>query len=87
MQHISFLLSKFQNVSIKDDDIKTAVRKTLQKFFTNEIKTTEIEVRNGSVFISGSPALKSEIFLRKNEILLAIKETLGTEARIVGSVR
>ncbi len=73
MKSISDLLSKFTKL-IKDSSDKLEIISHIIKKNTGiDIPTTAITQSNNTIFISVHPAIKSEIALRKEAIINALK--------------
>lgn len=74
--NISKYLERFSVLKPPKDWIKEESAKVLTKYFSGlEFKPENIEFRNGIVYVKTSNAvLKNEIFLRKSQILDALKQ-------------
>ena len=52
-----------------------------------DIEKGDIDVRNGTVFISTDPIIKNEIFLKKSEVLENLREKLKSYKKTVRDLR
>ena len=76
MQEISFYLEKFKNISPPHDAVKKAVARAIERLFGEVLHSEHISVRNNTVYITTHPALKSELYIRKGEVLQEIEQAL-----------
>ena len=80
MLHIKEFFKKFSGIVAPEKFIKDAVIQAVLKETGEKIEPKNIKIQNTSVFLSISPALKSEIFMQKQEILQGLKESFGQKA-------
>jgi len=80
MIEIKDLLGRFNNLLLSEEIKIAALQKVLQQTTGVEVEKQNIIVKNNTVYLDIKPIYKSEIFLKKEEITLALKETLGTRA-------
>lgn len=73
---ISGFLEKFRKIIFQKEEIKSLVVKTIEGTISHKVDENIITIKNGYVTIKGSPILRSEIFLRKSEILKQLKEVI-----------
>lgn len=79
--NIGNFLGRFANFRPSKNLIKEQSAQIINVILNAEIKQDEIEERDGVLFFkSSNPALKNEIFLKKNQIIEALKEKLGSNA-------
>ncbi len=67
-------LKKFENFLPFESKVKNAVIQSILEVVKIELDRKKIRVHDGSVFITGSSALKSEISMKQGKILARIKE-------------
>ena len=78
MLDLSKYLEKFN--SFRDPrEKKQKIAALIYEISFIELKLEEIELRNRILYIKGSSVLKSEIFLRKDELLKVFKERLDDQ--------
>ncbi|MCI0542241.1 hypothetical protein L0Y69_00585 [bacterium] len=84
MLHIKEFFKKFSGITPPEKFIKDAVIQAVFKEVGEKIEPKNIKIQNSSgatsLFLSISPVIKSEIFMRKQEILQDLKESLGPKA-------
>ena len=77
MIEVKDLLSRWSGILLgeesKIESIKNAVFETLGV----QIKKEDIKIRNNTVFLNVKSIYKSEIFLKKDEILRKLEKTFG----------
>jgi hypothetical protein len=76
MFNISDYLSKFKNITPPDKFVKDELVAVVKDVIGVEIKKDNIDVRNGTIFLSVDPIIKNEIFLKKAEVLESLREKL-----------
>lgn len=67
---LSFFLEKYKKLPTPKRRLKAAI----EEFLGVSNTITDISLKNGTVYIKAPSVLKQEIFLRKNKILLFLKE-------------
>ena len=78
MQHISLLLERFKNLGLKEFLVKEEIVKILEKNCGVKISVKDVTYVDGLLTIKGSRSLKSELFLRKQEIVAEIENNFTT---------
>jgi hypothetical protein len=76
MFNISDYLSRFKNITPPDKFVKDELVAVVKDVIGVEIKKDNIDVRNGTIFLSVDPIIKNEIFLKKAEVLESLREKL-----------
>ncbi len=76
MEHISFFLKKFENLGAREFLVKEVVARVIEKTCGIKISTKNILYDRGTLTIKGSRSLKSELFLKKAEIVEEIEKSL-----------
>jgi hypothetical protein len=80
-KNIGNFLERFANFRPSKKLIKEESAKIISGLLNIEINSENFEERDGVLFLkSANPALKNEIFLKKNQILEVLKERLGEKA-------
>lgn len=74
---LSGFFKRFQHLTIPDEMVRKVTSALIQEHISVAIPIERIRVRNNCIYIEVSPGLKSTIFLRKQELLLKIKEQTG----------
>jgi len=74
MDNISSLLLKFRRLINDDGDLRKVISEILKEITGIEIKAESIRLKERSIFISCPPAVGSEVFLRKTELISKIRE-------------
>ena len=80
-KNIGDFLERFANLKPSKKLIQEESAKIISALLKIEIKPDNFEERDGTLFLKiQNPALKNEIFLKKNLILDTLKEKLGEKA-------
>lgn len=77
---IAELLKKFKNITAAQELIKNETTEIVDKKTGIRIDAQHIRLSGNKIILDGSPAMKSAIFMRKNEILNDLKNKLGKQA-------
>lgn len=77
MIEIKDLLNKFNNLLISNEIKKNLIVTAIFEATNVKIKTDQIEIKNGKIFLKIKPIYKNEIFLKQDEIFLKLKKVLG----------
>jgi hypothetical protein len=86
MFNISDYLSKFKNITPPDKFVKDELVSVVKDVVGVDIEKGDIDVRNGTVFISTDPIIKNEIFLRKKQVMENLKEKLKTYKKTIRDI-
>jgi hypothetical protein len=79
VQEIQFFLEKYKKLAPPDDTVRSEFVRVAEKLIGVQIPKKDVSVRNGTLYVKASPALKSELFMRRRiitkemELLLAKK--------------
>ena len=76
INHISIFLQKFENLGLKEFLVKEEVSKIIEKICSVKVSTKDIDYNRGKLTIKGSRSLKSELFMKKEEIIEEIEKNL-----------
>ncbi len=69
MKGISGFFEKFRGVALKELHKREVIQFSIKKLTKQDIEVKDIGIRENTITIKGSQALKSEIFLKKKAIL------------------
>lgn len=67
--HIGGFLDKFLHLEEKRDGSKKLFIESVEKNSNIKIKENQVVINNGTAVITGSPALKNELFINKEKII------------------
>jgi len=74
MFNITDYLSKFNKLTLPDESLRRAVCELLQEELGVALDRKYIKVHNRVIYVTASPVIKNEIFLRKEFFIQKIKE-------------
>lgn len=77
MIHLSELLGKFKNLGLGERQTKDALIEAIQEIVGVSISRKDVSLSGKTAYIKTGSVMKSEIFLRKEEILKKMKEKSG----------
>ncbi|KKQ87958.1 hypothetical protein A3I25_00390 [Candidatus Nomurabacteria bacterium RIFCSPLOWO2_02_FULL_42_17] len=80
MKKISELLVKFSQLLKSGIETRRTIALIINKHTQAGLNEKKIEIHNGIARISASPSAKSEIFMKKSEILSELQKLLGPSA-------
>lgn len=81
MESLKLYLTKFRGILPVDGLVKQAVISAVAKHAGVKLKTTDIQVTNQVIYLKTRPAIKSEIFLRREAISEEIAAILSQRHR------
>ena len=87
MFNIGNFLEKFKNITPPDKFVKEVLIDVVKDVVSVEIEKDNIDVRNGTIFISVDPIIKNEIFLKKSEVMENLKEKLKIYKKTIKDIR
>lgn len=76
---ISLLLDRFKNLKIPNESLRKEVQTVLKNRFKEEVDLDDIKIVKGTVRLNVDGPLRSEVLLRKEEILRDLETSLGKE--------
>ena len=82
MIEIKDLLLRFNNLFISGKLQKNTVRTIISETIGVEIKSENISIKNGTVYLDIKPIYKNEIFLKQEKIIEKLSQTLGKKSPI-----
>ena len=77
--NISNFLEKFKNLKPTDTYIQEAFIETVKEVMNVELSKSEITVKRHTIFLNVHSTLKTELYLRKKEILQTLEKKLKKE--------
>jgi hypothetical protein len=77
LEHISFFLKKFENLGAREFLVREIVSGIIEKKCGIKILEKNITYDRGTLIIKGSRSLKSELFMKKVEIVGEIENSLS----------
>ncbi len=80
MLEIKDLLARFEGILVKEEFKKEAVREIISKIVGFEIKSEELNIKNGTLYLNIKPIYKNEIFLKKERIIKELEKALGKKS-------
>ena len=80
MIEIKDLLLRFGNILLKEESKKELIRETISKAINYNIKSEDIKIKKGVIYLNIKPIYKNEIYLKKDEIFQELKELLSQKA-------
>jgi len=73
---IGSFLEKFKKLIYQKEEYKNIVIETISKEISHKVDTSAVKIKNGIIFVTGSPILRSEIMIHKKQILNELKNLL-----------
>jgi len=74
--HITNFLDKFRKLIFQKEELKNVVVEIISKEINHKIESQKVKIKNGLIFVEGSPMLRSEIMMHKKQILNQLEKTL-----------
>ena len=71
--HITSFLDKFKNILFQKEGVKNVIVETISKEISHPVENKTVKIKDGCIYISGSSILRSEIMIRKKQILDKLK--------------
>lgn len=87
MFNIGNFLEKFKSITPPDKFVKDGLVSVVKETTNIEIEKENIDVRNGTIFITADPIIKNEIFLKKGEIMQSLTEKLKEYKKTIKDIR
>jgi hypothetical protein len=73
---ISNFLEKFKKLIYQKEFIKDSVVNIISNEVSFKLKKDSIKIKNGVIYLEGSPILRNEVLMRKKNILSSIKKII-----------
>ncbi len=80
MIEIKDLLLRFSHLLHSEEVKKESIRNIISETIGIQIPLKDITIKNNTVFLNIKPVYKNKIFIKKEQILSKIEETLGKKA-------
>jgi hypothetical protein len=80
MLEIKDLLERFSNILLGEEGKKEIIRKIISEVIKVEIKSEDIKIKNGTIYLNIKPIYKNEILLKQEKILAKLEETFGKKS-------
>jgi hypothetical protein len=80
MIEIRDLLARYNNPLLSLQFQKESIKEAVSCVVGLDIKTEDIEVKDGTVFLNIKPIYKSEIFLKKEKLQAFLDQALGKKS-------
>lgn len=80
--NITKLLDRFRHLEPSDSHIKKAFTDIVFERFGETLPEKNIRVMRGVIYLNTHPTLKSELHMRKNELLDELNEKIGKQGII-----
>ncbi len=80
MDPISSLLQKFSSITPPDESVRKEVVGILESQYHILLDMKDVRVQKGVVYLETSPLIKTEIMMRKKDILAKLAQTLSDSA-------
>jgi uncharacterized membrane protein len=80
MDPISSLLKKFTSITPPDESVRKEVVRILESDYNISLDIGDVRVQSGVVYLEVSPLIKTEVVMRKEELLSLLQKSLGDSA-------
>ena len=80
MIEIKDLLARFNDLLLGEEGKKETVRSVISSIIKTEIKSEDIKIKNNIIYLNIKPIYKNEIFIKQEQIFLALKDALGRKS-------
>lgn len=77
MFNLQQYLEKFKHLGAEERILKEVIKEKIKQILKIEIEEKNISTRGDEIIIKAAPTIKNSIYIKKEEILKAIKETGG----------
>ena len=71
---ITSFLDKFKKLIFQKEELKNIAIKIIKDEVNYQIDDNSLSIKNGFIYIKGSPVLRGEIMIHKKQILLKMKD-------------
>jgi hypothetical protein len=80
MIEIKDLLAKWSGILLSEEAKKETTRKIIEQTINISIKSEDVKLKGGTIFLNIKPIYKSEILLKQNKILEKLEVAFGGKA-------
>ncbi len=77
--NIGSFLEKFKNITPPDDFLKKTFISVVKEETGIEVPRKDIKITHGVIYLSASPTIKSELYIKKSLLLKRISAALSKE--------
>jgi len=77
MIEIKDLLVRFNNLLFSEEIKKSSIIEVIKQVVGVEIKSEDVKIKNNIIYLNIKPIYKNEIFLKQEQLFLALKDSLG----------
>ena len=77
---ISSLLERYKHLRPPDEAVRVAIQQAISSCCKIDIALKDVSLKNGTVVVVGSPALRMEVVLHRKQILTELQHVLGEKA-------
>jgi len=74
--HITNFLDKFRKLIFQKEELNNLVVGVISKEINFQVENKKVKIKNGVIFVEGSPVLRSEIMIHKKQILDQLEKVL-----------
>lgn len=74
MQEIKDLLTRFKNILHTEESKKSSIIEIIKECTSVALEPKELEIKSNQIYINTKPINKSQIFLKKEEILNKLRD-------------
>ena len=74
---IKDLLTRFSHILLSEEVKKETLRGIISEIIGIQINSSDIKLKNGTIYLNIKPIYKNEILLKKDEILFKLNESFG----------
>lgn len=79
MEQISFFLEKFKTLGLEGALSKQVFIEAVEKVLAVRLPADSVELRQDTFFVKAHPTLKSELYLKRETILVELAKVLGSK--------
>ena len=87
MKGIRLFLDRFRNLTPPDQFIKKECISVIKNRLNVEIKKEDISIKNNIIYINTSSTIKSELFIKKEDLLKELSECISKYNRNIIDIR
>lgn len=80
MIEIKDLLTRVQNLVLAEEYKKESIQQVITEVTSIPIEKSQVEIKDGTVYLNLRPIYKNEIFIKKDQIQKLLEEKLGRKS-------
>jgi hypothetical protein len=77
LDHLSSFFRRFQNVTAPDESVRKVFSAVIKEKVGVMVGVENISVKSGEILVKTNPAIKNELFMRKQDILAEVNMRTG----------